>query len=111
MDFETFESYDFVFCSPDQDGKMCRYEAVLSFAVAAGGPEYLVYADAAPDEAGEEATYASVLADPAQARAAQYAVEHGAAPKNPPVLDLRDIVDEEEWALVERVLDEELADD
>lgn len=108
-EFETFEVYDFAFRAPDEDGVMCRYDALLSFCLEEEGPTYLVYTDLVADEDGSEATYASVLADPAQAQQAQYAVEHGMTPKKPPVIDLVDI-DEGLKPMVLDVLDEVLAE-
>lgn len=109
-DFATFETYDFAFRCPDEEGVMCRYDALLSFSFEEAGPIYLVYTDLVCDEAGEEAMYASVVVDPEQVRAAQYAVEHGMTPKKPPVVDLVDI-EEDLKPMVLEVLDEVLADE
>ena len=61
-DFATFETYDFAFRCLDEEGVMCRYDALLSFSLEEAGPIYLVYTDLVSDEAGEEAMYASVEA-------------------------------------------------
>ena len=106
----TFETYDFAFRCPDEEGVMCRYDAVLAFSLEEAGPVYLVYTDLVGDDAGEEAVYCSVVADPAQVAAAQYAVEHGSTPKKPPVIDLVDI-DEGLKPMVLEILDEVLEED
>ena len=109
-DFETFDVYDFAFRNMDEEGVMCRYDALLSFSLEAGGPVNLVYTDLVSGTDGDEATYCSVLSDPQQAERAQFAVEHGSTPKKPPVLDLADI-DEELKPLVLDILDEVLAEE
>lgn len=109
-DFQTFEVYDFAFRNMDEEGVMCRYDALLSFSLEADGPVYLVYTDLVSDAEGDEATYCSVLCDPQQAEKAQFAVEHGSTPKKPPVLELADI-DEGLKPMILDILDEVLAEE
>lgn len=109
-DFDTFEVYDFAFRCLDEEGVMCRYDALLSFSLEAAGPVYLVYTDLVTGQDGEEATYCSVLSDPSQAAAAQFAVEHGSTPKKPPIIDLVDI-EEDLKPMVLDILDEVLSEE
>ena len=37
-DFATFETYDFAFRCLDEEGVMCRYDALLSFSLEEAGP-------------------------------------------------------------------------
>lgn len=109
-DFQTFEVYDFAFRNMDEEGVMCRYDALLSFSLEPDGPVYLVYTDLVSDADGDEATYCSILCDPQQAEKAQFAVEHGSTPKKPPVLDLADI-DEDLKPIILDILDGVLAEE
>ena len=111
MEFETFDAYDFTFRNMDQDGVMCRYDALFSFSLGSGGATYLAYADAAPGDDGQEGLYVSLLVQPEQAAKAQRSVESGATPKKPPVIDLLDIDDPDERAQAVSALEAVLAEE
>lgn len=105
MAVADIEAFDFTFRAPDQDGAMCRYEALFSFADDATGRVFLVYADEKPAEDGEVATYASLACEPAELQTAQAAVDAGARPKKPPVVALAEFEDAGDWKLVDEALD------